>query len=139
MTREEVREIFKEVGEIEDELARKDRYIQMLREKVKQPEGVHYTDMPKAQVPSTSEMEEVVCDYLDRITELEIEKGKWREKRAKIETMIASAEKPVYRHVLRLRYLDRLAWDEIALVMGYGKRNVQYLDGHALDSVAKKY
>ena len=139
MTREEVKEIFKEVGEIEDELARKDRYIQMLREKAKQPEEIHYTDMPKAQVPCTSEMEEVVCDYLDRITELEIEKGKWREKRAKIETMIASAEKSTYRHILRLRYLDRLTWEEIALIMGYGKRNVQYLDKQALDSVARKY
>ncbi|MBR3538957.1 MAG: hypothetical protein IKN79_07785 [Eubacterium sp.] len=139
MTREEVREIFKEVGEIEDELARKDRYIQMLREKAKQPEGVHYTDMPKVQAPSTSKMEEVVCDYLDRITELEIEKGKWREKRARIEKMIDSADKPAYRHVLRLRYLDRLTWEEIARVMGYGKRNVQYLDKHALDSVALKY
>ena len=44
-----------------------------------------------------------------------------------------------YRQILRLRYLDRLHWNDIAMMIGYGVRNAQNIHQEALDSVAEQY
>ena len=139
MTRDEVREVLSEIGEIEDEILRKVREIQELRESAMSPQTAHYSDMPKMQPQTTSRMEEQICDYTVRIQKLIEEKEAWEKKKDHIKDMISSAAKPVYRQVLRLRYLDRLHWEDIAKIIGYGKRYAQTIHQNALDSVAAKY
>ena len=136
MTREEVKSILSQVGEIEDEILRKFREIQELRESAMSPET---TDMPKTQTHVTSKMEEKICDYRARMQKLIDEKEAWEKKKDQIKEMISSASKPIYRQILRLRYLDRLHWHDIAMMIGYGIRNTQNLHQEALDSVAEQY
>ena len=139
MKREEVKSILSQVGEIEDEILRKFREIQELRESAMSPETVHYTDMPKTQTHVTSKMEEKICDYTAQMQKLIDEKEAWEKKKDQIKEMISSASKPIYRQILRLRYLDRLHWHDIAMMIGYGIRNTQNLHQEALDSVTEQY
>ena len=127
MKREEVKSILSQVGEIEDE------------ESAMSPETVQYTDMPKTQTHVTSKMEEKICDYTAQMQKLIDEKEAWEKKKDQIKEMISSASKPIYRQILRLRYLDRLHWHDIAMMIGYGIRNTQNLHQEALDSVAEQY
>lgn len=56
-----------------------------------------------------------------------------------IEDMIASLENFDQKRILRLRYIDGLTWDEVAMDSGFSERSVRRIHGRALEELRRRH
>ena len=56
-----------------------------------------------------------------------------------IEDMIESLENFDQKRILRLRYIDGLTWDEVAMDSGFSERSVRRIHGRALEELRRRH
>ena len=118
--------IDKEINQLE--IARKEAYeiaistsVEMSKEKVKGSSG--------------NAMERKLVNYLEYDLQISRQKEKLLEYKAEILEAIASVEDTRYRTLLIAYYVNCKSWEEVAVLMNYGIRQVYRLHGDALQKV----
>lgn len=108
-----------------------DYRMAQLRLKYAAPSAIEYSDMPKAHntehdlseyVAKMDEMTDYMISKYTRLRGIEVDIYK------RVDQMQDQTEKDI----LRTRYIDGLTWDQIALKLGYSRRNVTRIHGRAL-------
>lgn len=78
---------------------------------------------------------------IDRIMAAERRLNKARDEALEIlegiEDMIESLENFDQKRILRLRYIDGLTWDEVAMDAGFSERSVRRIHGRALEELRR--
>lgn len=93
-----------------------------------------YSDMPKGMGESNK--------IQSTIEKLEAQEEKINKKidllyavKEDIEKVLHTVEDDTLRVLLRYRYINGLTWEKIAVIMGYGYRNITRLHGRALTQI----
>lgn len=92
--------------------------------------SVIYDDMPRG--TNTSDLSDYIVLLEDEIDKLKTERLEKMKLYAEIERRIKAMANEDEQDVLRLRYLTGLTWEEVAVEMGYGWRQVHNFHASAL-------
>ena len=108
-----------------------DYRMAQLRLKYAAPSAIEYSDMPKAH-NTEHDLSEYVAK-MDEMTDYMISKyTRLRGIEVDIYKRVDQMQDQTERDILRTRYIDGLTWDQIALKLGYSRRNVTRIHGRAL-------
>ena len=108
-----------------------DYRMAQLRLKYAAPSAIGYSDMPKAH-NTEHDLSEYVAK-MDELTDYMISKyTRLRGIEVDIYKRVDQMQDQTERDILRTRYIDGLTWDQIALKLGYSRRNVTRIHGRAL-------
>ena len=108
-----------------------DYRMAQLRLKYAAPSAINYSDMPKAH-NTEHDLSEYVAK-MDEMTDYMISKyTRLRGIEVDIYKRADQMQHQTERDILRTRYIDGLTWDQIALKLGYSRRNVTRIHGRAL-------
>ena len=108
-----------------------DYRMAQLRLKYAAPSAIDYSDMPKAH-NTEHDLSEYVAK-MDEMTDYMISKyTRLRGIEVDIYKRVDQMQDQTERDILRTRYIDGLTWDQIALKLGYSRRNVTRIHGRAL-------
>lgn len=108
-----------------------DYRMAQLRLKYAAPSAIEYSDMPKAH-NTEHDLSEYVAK-MDEMTDYMISKyTRLRDIEVDIYKRVDQMQDQTERDILRTRYIDGLTWDQIALKLGYSRRNVTRIHGRAL-------
>jgi len=113
---------------VKDEYRRQFERYQELRQTFDSLKAQVLDDMPKGD----RETHDKVGDRLARIEELEAKNTLLFKQYMAVEQAIDGLGDEKLKKLMRLRYIDGKCWEEIALTMNYGYRNVTKLHGKAL-------
>ena len=117
--------------EVKREIEDLDYRMAQLRLKYAAPSAINYSDMPKAH-NANHDLSEYVAK-MDEMTDYMISKyTRLRGIEVDIYKRLDRMDNQDERELLRFRYIDGLTWDQIALKLGYSRRNVTRIHGRAL-------
>ncbi len=94
----------------------------------------HYRSGPGG-TRRVSSVEEYAVKLADLSEEMGIRAGIYAETLRQIEAVIDAVENPLYRDVLRYRYLNEWRWEQIGRALNYSRQGVGHIHGRALLSV----
>ncbi len=97
--------------------------------------SVTLSDMPKNPNRSTSTMEDTICKIIDLQEEINKEVDRLVDLKVEIVNIIKAVPNPEHQMLLELRYLCFKTWEQIAVDMNYGVRNIYNLHGAALKDI----
>ena len=116
-------------SEINDLLRRKEEILSRLTRITPtysgMPGGSGDSDKYTNGVAKIIELDHEIDDKIDKLVDM----------RRKIEGYIDGISDSLLRRVLKLRYIDGMSWERIAIEMGYERRQVFRLHGDALKSL----
>ena len=93
------------------------------------------TGMPHNPSPSHSRMADIVCKIIDRKDELKKKVEELAQLSAEIQLTISQLENDDYRAILNKRYIESMAWQDIAATMGYCERQIYRYHAAALKEI----
>lgn len=109
--------------------------IARLRIRYAYPSAIQYSDMPKAH-----NTEHDLSDYAAKVQLLEQDLNRKMNECIRVEVEIRQSIDQLpddrERELLRLRYIDGMTWEAIAVVMGYALRHVHRIHGNALHNMS---
>lgn len=110
--------------------------ISLLKEKIRcamiDIKSPTLTDMPKSQGRNNRDK---CLDYLIKLDELEDKQDNLLRAFVEIECIIQNLENSYQRRLIRLRYIDCLSFEEIAVRMNYSWRTIHRMHSNALNSI----
>ncbi len=118
-------------GRLEDRLATINAEMAGIKGLTYDKEAVH-------SIPISDRLTELMIKYEDTAEELWALKEELLERRTTICEEIEQLEDERQRQVLYYLYVKHMSWDEVAKAMGYSRRWVEHIHGHALLEFAKR-
>ncbi|MBP3900138.1 MAG: DUF1492 domain-containing protein [Blautia sp.] len=118
-------------GRLEDRLATINAEMAGIKGLTYDKEAVH-------SIPISDRLTELMIKYEDTAEELWALKEELLERRTTICEEIEQLEDERQRQVLYYLYVKHMSWDEVAKTMGYSRRWVEHIHGHALLEFAKR-
>lgn len=100
--------------------------------------GLTYDKEAVHSIPISDRLTELMIKYEDTAEELWALKEELLERRTTICEEIEQLEDERQRQVLYYLYVKHMSWDEVAKTMGYSRRWVEHIHGHALLEFAKR-
>ena len=118
-------------GRLEDRLATINAEMAGIKGLTYDKEAVH-------SIPISDRLTELMIKYEDTAEELWALKEELLERRTTICEEIEQLEDERQRQVLYYLYVKHMSWDEVAKTMGYSRRWVEHIHGHALLEFVKR-
>ncbi len=118
-------------GRLEDRLATINAEMAGIKGLTYDKEAVH-------SIPISDRLTELMIKYEDTAEELWALKEELLERRTTICEEIEQLEDERQRQVLYYLYVKHMSWDEVAKAMGYSRRWVEHIHGHALLEFGKR-
>ena len=109
--------------------------LTILESSIYSPKGQRFSLTPRSAVGQNHTMDAAVAAHVELYDKYRAALAEQEAKQLAIETAIQSLESPVYRLVMRLRYIDGLGWRRICeklRTQGYSERQVYRFHGEAL-------
>ena len=100
--------------------------------------GLTYDKEAVHSIPISDRLTELMIKYEDTAEELWVLRKELLERRTTICREIEQLDDERQRQVLYYFYVKHMSWDEVARTMGYTRRWVEHIHGHALLEFAKR-
>ena len=132
MTKERLRNYL----DLKEEQAQLQQQIEAIEAALYSPKGQRLTGMPSAPSHGNA-VEEMVAKHLQLMDRYRSKMTELAEEQLVIEKAIEALE-PTARMLLRYRYIDGLAWEEVCVRMNYSWRQTHRLHSKALDALKEQ-